>query len=100
MTKKNKIILLPSVVAVIVVSCFVLFIGTTSNHNETIVPTEEEEKTESFATHYRLSSPPIPDTLLFAGENVPIDRYDVREALDRENGLSLLSVATARRQRD
>jgi hypothetical protein len=29
-------------------------------------------------------SPPIPKTLEFAGEKVPLERYDVREALDRE----------------
>lgn len=84
MTKKNKIILLPSVLTVIVVSCFVLFIGTTSNNNNEITTPTKEEKTETFASRYCLSSPPIPDTLRFAGENVPIDRYDVREALDRE----------------
>ena len=81
MTKKNKIILLPSIFALIVGICFVLLIGTTSNNNEVTIPTET---TDVFSARYNLSSPPMPDTLHFAGEKVPIERYDVREALDRE----------------
>ncbi|MDR1878018.1 MAG: lytic transglycosylase domain-containing protein [Bacteroidales bacterium] len=37
-----------------------------------------------FASGYHLSSPPLPNKLQFAGEDVPVDYYDVREALDRE----------------
>jgi hypothetical protein len=37
-----------------------------------------------FANSYPLYSPPIPSEVSFAGEKVPIERYDVREALDRE----------------
>ena len=44
----------------------------------------EPEQMHSFSEHYQLYSPPIPDTLTFAGEEVPLDRIDVREALDRE----------------
>jgi len=82
MTKKNKIILLPALLVLIASICFVLLIGTTPNNNE-ITPSIETN-TNLFSSHYSLLSPPIPDTLLFAGENVPINRYDVREALDRE----------------
>jgi hypothetical protein len=82
MTKKNKIILLPTFFALIAVGCFVLLIGTTSNKNEATTPNETD--TNGFSFRYCLSSPPMPDTLLFAGENVPVNRYDVREALDRE----------------
>lgn len=39
---------------------------------------------QAFADHYRIYSPPLPDELDFAGEEVPLDRSDVREALDRE----------------
>jgi peptidoglycan lytic transglycosylase D len=34
--------------------------------------------------YYKIVSVPIPDTLLFAGEEVPIDIFYVKEALDRE----------------
>lgn len=39
---------------------------------------------QAFTDTYHLFSPPIPDSLDFAGETVPLDRMDVREALDRE----------------
>ena len=45
---------------------------------------ENPEHLRAFADHYRLYSPPLPDELYFAGEAVPLDRTDVREALDRE----------------
>lgn len=45
---------------------------------------ENPEHLQAFSEHYRLYSPPIPDSLSFAGEPVPLDRVDVREALDRE----------------
>jgi hypothetical protein len=45
---------------------------------------ESPEHLQSFSDHYQLFSPPIPDSLTFAGEEVPLDRLDVREALDRE----------------
>lgn len=45
---------------------------------------ENPEHLQAFADHYRIYSPPLPDALDFAGEAVPLDRTDVREALDRE----------------
>ena len=45
---------------------------------------EDPAHRQAFSEHYRLYSPPIPDSLSFAGEPVPLDRVDVREALDRE----------------
>ena len=45
---------------------------------------EDEDYNKAFANSYFLYSPPIPAELTFCGEPVPIDRYDVREALDRE----------------
>lgn len=47
-------------------------------------PDGREEYGQAFAEQYRLLSPPLPDSLTFAGEDVPLDRSDVREALDRE----------------
>lgn len=45
---------------------------------------EDEDYNKAFNNVYGLYAPPIPDSLTFCGEAVPIDRYDVREALDRE----------------
>ena len=35
-------------------------------------------------TNYHVYAPPIPDSLSFAGERVPLESYHVREALDNE----------------
>ncbi len=45
---------------------------------------EDPEHLRAFSDHYCLYSPPIPESMDFAGESVPLDRMDVREALDRE----------------
>jgi membrane-bound lytic murein transglycosylase D len=42
------------------------------------------ESSRLFPQEYRIISPPIPDKLDFAGELVPIDRFDVRERIERE----------------
>jgi hypothetical protein len=39
---------------------------------------------EAFKEHYHIHQPPLPDTLYFAGEKVPLDVYHVKERLDRE----------------
>ena len=33
---------------------------------------------------YSVYALPVPDSITFAGDNIPIERYDVREALDKE----------------
>ncbi len=48
---------------------------------ESAVPENKEEQPESGV---KFTSVPIPDSVSFAGENMPLDRFDVREALDRE----------------
>jgi hypothetical protein len=63
----------------VVAVCFFIFMAS--------VPSKEvsqDDYNETFAGHYHLYSPPIPAEISFAGETVPIERYDVREALDRE----------------
>lgn len=45
---------------------------------------ENEDYKKAFNDNYALYSPPIPDSLNFAGEEVPLDVYYVREALDKE----------------
>jgi hypothetical protein len=49
-------------------------------------PTEEENKhySEQISSNYRIYSLPLPEKLDFAGEEVPMDQWDVRERLDRE----------------
>ena len=85
MTKRNKIIFFPAFFTLIAVVFFIVLIGTTANKNETIsTETKTETEADGFSSRYYLSSPPIPDALQFAGEDVPVNRYDVREALDRE----------------
>lgn len=50
-----------------------------------ITPSQQNTNyNQAFSNNYQLFSPPIPDTLFFAGEEVPLDRIDVRESLDRE----------------
>ena len=84
MTKKNKIIFFPAFFTVVAAVFFVVLIGTTSNKNESATSTEVETESDVFSSRYYLASPSIPDVLQFAGEDVPVNRYDVREALDRE----------------
>ena len=64
---------------VAVVLCFVVFVAFTSGKE-----VSQDDYKEAFAAHYHLYSPPIPAEVSFAGEAVPIERCDVREALDRE----------------
>ncbi|MDP4281694.1 MAG: lytic transglycosylase domain-containing protein [Bacteroidota bacterium] len=46
--------------------------------------TEEQKYRELFSRDYRILVPPLPSAMDFAGEKVPLDRYYVRESLDRE----------------
>ncbi|MFP3860262.1 MAG: lytic transglycosylase domain-containing protein [Bacteroidales bacterium] len=39
---------------------------------------------EKFNNNYSIYSLPLPDTMSFAGEDVPMNHFDVKEALDRE----------------
>lgn len=47
---------------------------------------EDKAKTSflEFSEHYSVFAVPIPKNVNFAGENVPVDNYDVFESLDRE----------------
>ncbi|MCL2074453.1 MAG: lytic transglycosylase domain-containing protein [Marinilabiliaceae bacterium] len=46
--------------------------------------TPQEEKIKTFEQFYGIFSLPIPEQLDFAGENVPLKKYYVRESFDRE----------------
>jgi len=59
----------------------VLFIFINSRPEEK--PSDLDYK-EIFQKKYSVFSLPIPDSITFAGENAPIELFDVRESLDRE----------------
>lgn len=44
----------------------------------------DETHARAIQADYRVYAPPMPDTLSFCGERVPLDIYYVREGLDRE----------------
>ncbi len=44
----------------------------------------EEQYRQAFNRHYKIFSVPMPDHIEFAGEVVPLDRFDIHESLDRE----------------
>ena len=43
-----------------------------------------EKKENRTVPNFKFTSVPIPDSVSFAGERMPLDQFDVREALDRE----------------
>lgn len=45
---------------------------------------EEIDFFDKFKTQYSIHALPLPDSLFFAGEKVPVNYFDVRESLDRE----------------
>jgi membrane-bound lytic murein transglycosylase D len=46
---------------------------------------KDDRKSEMSEDGMKLAtSPPVPDTVRFMGENVPLDRFDIFESLDRE----------------
>jgi len=47
-------------------------------------PLSDEAFRQKFLTEYQILPPPIPDSLFFADEKVPLDQFDVRERIERE----------------
>lgn len=72
--------LVTALVTVILILIFVIGLGFTNNGQKK----EEPTFTQKFRNDYSIYSLKLPDTLDFAGEPVPVDHFDVREALDRE----------------
>ena len=70
--------LLPMVLGANVVLLIIVFSSAKTDEQQVIV-----QKSTQF------TSPEIPETVLFAGEKMPIEQFDILEALDRE----LLSIA-------
>lgn len=74
--KKITIGLLFAILIVGIAGIFLHFTGTKSD--------KDKEYKEAFTTNTRFYSVPLPETIDFAGEKVPLDLYFVREGLDRE----------------
>ena len=79
MKKRRYIIYIGGTFTAVVVLCFLVLLAAVPNKEFS-----QNEYNEAFSSNYHLHSPPIPSEVSFAGETVPIERYDVREALDRE----------------
>ncbi|MCL2131726.1 MAG: lytic transglycosylase domain-containing protein [Lentimicrobiaceae bacterium] len=79
MKNKRYTLYICSAVAVVLLLCFIVFVASAPSKEAS-----QDDYNEAFASNYHLYSPPIPSEVSFAGEIVPIARYDVREALDRE----------------
>lgn len=65
----------------------VLAIGivlTSSYTTSKVVESQETTVTSDFNTRYHITMPPIPDTVVFCGEQVPLDNWEVKERLERE----------------
>jgi len=73
--------LISALITLILVLFFIIGLGFTSDEEE-----EEKQPTfaERFQNDYSIYSLNLPDSLTFAGEEVPVDYFDVRESLDRE----------------
>ena len=47
-------------------------------------PLSDEAQHQKFLSQYQIFPPPLPDSLDFAGEKVPLTEFDVRERMERE----------------
>ncbi len=72
---KTKVI---GIAAIVIVACLALLSTCGLKLKEDIG--EKEEKGHSLL----FTSPPLPDSVSFMGENVPLERFEVHESLDRE----------------
>jgi hypothetical protein len=68
-----------SVVIMTIISILNLFIFATNRYS-----IKDEDYKDEFKKSYKILSVPIPDKLDLAGEQVPLNNFYVREALDRE----------------
>ena len=93
MDKSMKIL---GLVAVIMISSLLIFATKTTNSNTTVV--SDKNTSES----YQIRALKIPSNLNFAGEQVPLEKEDIRERVDKEllvntywqsNGLLLIKRA-------
>jgi membrane-bound lytic murein transglycosylase D len=68
----------------ILISFIVLLVCGTCIYAVKEIRNQDQDYRIQFARHYRIFSPEVPAKMDFAGENVPIDRFYVRESFDRE----------------
>ncbi|MCB2196580.1 MAG: lytic transglycosylase domain-containing protein [Bacteroidetes bacterium] len=68
-----------SLTIILILVLSLVFINLRKDNN-----TPEDYFHQAFQKKYSIFSLPIPDSLEFAGEKVPLDHFDVREALDQE----------------
>lgn len=80
MSKRAKIIIFSICIVSVFSICFLFICSTPSN----LLEEKRQNPPSDFSSHYHLYNPPIPANLEFVGEKVPLERYDIRESLDRE----------------
>jgi len=82
MIGKDRLVigLISALITVILILIFIIGLGFTGQEEEEKKPTFSQK----FRDDYSIYSLNLPDSLSFAGENVPVDYFDVRESLDRE----------------
>jgi membrane-bound lytic murein transglycosylase D len=87
--KNNKVVVLSSIAIVLSVVAIIsqIFVFASSRQ------TKDEEYTEILRENFHNFAVPMPKSVTFCGEKVPLDNTFVREALDRE--LSLISYQHA-----
>ena len=73
-----KRFLIPLAIAILALGAGLLFTFWTG------ADSDEGYYRESFRNHYGIYALPLPDSLYFAGELVPLDEWDLRERYDRE----------------
>lgn len=80
MNRKKTLIICASSIPVI---ALIFVCGFLISRNHILAKETEQLKANSYYSNV-LAVPPLPDKLEFAGEEVPLDNYWVREGLDRE----------------
>ncbi len=79
MSKTNIYTKILSLSSLIIAIVLVVHLFIFSSSPDIVAPKENK-----FSGEYAIYSLPIPDSLTFAGETVPLNRNDVKESLDRE----------------
>ena len=70
-----------SILVLLLSAIVVLYVGSKEVQVE---PDTKEAYYEQFKRDYKIFSPPLPEKMDFCGEEVPLNRFDIAEQLDRE----------------
>ncbi len=65
-------------------SCIIVLVFVAATYKYLKIESNDKEYYNAFNRNYKIFSVEVPKTLSFAGENVPVDKYYVRESLERE----------------